>query len=112
MRQNNDTTRGARVKQSLDDVLADLGRQVIIYRNGSPIGSAPGIVDAEAHSRISGASLAAFRFLYRVYLRMPVDVAVADTLFGNDHWFLVRDVDAGISFPLVMTCLCERVAGP
>ena len=113
MRQNNDIGRKGRLRASIEDALADFGTAVAIYRAGAWIGSAQGVVDAEAHSRVAGADLAAFRFLYRCYLRMPVDAAGGDRLFANGVWFLVKDIDAGVSLHLVLTCLCEKLpAGP
>ena len=113
MRQNNDINRAARVRAGAEDAIADFGSHVSLYRAGVQIGSASGVVDAEAHSRVAGADLSAFRFLYRIYLQLPVDVVAADKLLANGVWFLVKDIDNGTSLHLITTCLCEKVgSGP
>jgi hypothetical protein len=113
MRQNNDTPRTTRVRQAVEDVLADMGQPVQIFRAQSLVGQTLGVVEASANSRLHITDLAVYRFLYRIHLPAAADVRMEDVLLTNGVYFLVRDVDIGISLRVVSTCLCERLAtGP
>jgi hypothetical protein len=113
MRQNNDMPRTARLRQAVEDTLSDYGQMVRIFRAHSPVGQTTGVVEAAPYSRIHITDLAVYRFLYRIYLQVSADVRTDDVLLANGVYFLVRDVDLGISDRVVATCLCERLAsGP
>lgn len=113
MRQNNDSPRSERLEQAAQDALNDVGQPVQIFRNHLPVGQTVGVVDASALSRLHLTDLATYRFLYRIYLRAEAEVRAEDVLLANGVYFLVRDVNVGVSLRVVSTCLCERLAtGP